>query len=85
MPDDVVRERNDEYRRLREFLYVDLQRVRSYYAQQNRGVIDSILSRETGVRQADVQAHFMGIGGSGGGSQERAREESRSLQDLQVM
>lgn len=40
VPDDVVREREDEYRRLREFLYVDLQRVRSYYAQQNRGVIE---------------------------------------------
>jgi hypothetical protein len=82
MPDDVVRERNDEYRRLREFLYVDLPRVRSYYAQQNRGIIDSVLSRETGARQADVQARLMGIGASGGGSQERAREESRSLQDL---
>lgn len=82
MSEDVVRERNDELRRLREFLYVDLQRVRSYYSQQNRGVIDSVLSRETGVRQADVQARLLGIGASGGGSQERAREESRSLQDL---
>lgn len=82
MSDDVVREREDEYRRVREFLYVDLQRVRSYYAQLNRGVIDSVMSRETGVRQADVQARLLGIGGSGGGSQERAREESRSLQDL---
>ena len=82
MPDDVVREREDEYRRLREFLYVDLQRIRSYYAQQNRGIIDSILSRETGARQADIQAKIMGIGASGGGSKEQAREESRSLQDL---
>lgn len=82
MPDDVIRERDDEYRKLREFLYVDLQRVRSYYAQQNRGIIDSILSRNTGARQADVQARLFGIGASGGGSQERAREESRSLQDL---
>lgn len=82
MPEDVMRERDDEYRKLREFLYVDLQRVRSYYAQKNRGIIDSILSRDTGIRQADVQARLMGIGASGGGSQERAREESRSLQDL---
>ena len=82
MSDDVIRERDDEYRKLREFLYVDLQRVRSYYAQQNRGIIDSVLSRETGARQADVQARLFGIGASGGGSQERAREESRSLQDL---
>src|ERR1700761_1734391 len=82
MPEDVVRDREDEYRRVREFLYVDLQRVRSYYAQQNRGVIDSVLSRDTDTRQADVQARLMGIGGSGGGSRERAREESRSLQDL---
>lgn len=80
--DDVVRERKEEFRRLREFLYVDLQRVRSYYAQQNRGIIDSVLSRETGVRQADVQARLLGIGASGGGSKEQAREESRSLQDL---
>jgi hypothetical protein len=80
--EDVVRERNDELRRLREFLYVDLQRVRSYYSQQNRGIIDSVLSRDTGIRQADVQARLLGIGASGGGSQQRAREESRSLQDL---
>ena len=82
MADDVVREREDEYRKLREFFYVDLQRVRSYYAQLNRGVIESILSRDTGIRQADVQAKLLGIGASGGGSQERAREESRTLQDL---
>jgi hypothetical protein len=82
MPGDVIGERDEKYRKLREFLYVDLQRVRSYYAQSNRGVIDSILSRETGSREVDVQARIFGIGASGGGSLERAREESRSLQDL---
>lgn len=79
---DIVRENNEEYRRVREFLYVDLQRVRSYYSQLNRGVIDSVLSRESGSRKADVQARIMGIGAAGGGSQEHVREESRSLQDL---
>lgn len=82
MTSDVIGERNEEYRKVREFLYVDLQRVRSYYAQLNRGIIDSVLSREESSREVDVQARLFGIGASGGGSQEREREESRSLQDL---
>src|SRR5258708_4974287 len=79
---DVVGERQDEVRKVREFLYVDLQRVRSYYTQLNRGIIDSVVSRDTKLFQGEAQARLFGLGGSGGGSFERAREESRSLQDL---
>src|SRR5579859_44143 len=82
MTGDVVGERTEDYRKVREFLYVDLQRVRSYYAQLNRGVIESVLSREETSCQVEAQARIFGIGASGGGAQEWEREESRSLQDL---
>jgi hypothetical protein len=82
MTADVVGERTEDYRKVREFLYVDLKRVRSYYAQLNRGVIESVLSREETSRQVEAQARIFGIGASSGGAQEWEREESRSLQDL---
>ena len=40
---DVVRDRKNEVRAVREFLYVDHQRIRSYYSQLNRGVIESVV------------------------------------------
>jgi hypothetical protein len=79
---DVVGERGDNVRKVREFLYVDLQRIRSYYAQLNRGIIESVISRETDAKEGEAQAKLLGFGGSGGFSREREREESRSLQDL---
>lgn len=65
MTGDVIGERIEDYRKVREFLYVDLQRVRSYYAQLNRGVIESVLSREETSRQLEAQARIFGIGASG--------------------
>lgn len=79
---DVVGERNNEVRKVREFLYVDLQRIRSYYAQLNRGVIESVISRDINAKEGEAQAKLFGFGGSAGVSRERERQESRSLQDL---
>ena len=79
---DVIGERHDEVRKVREFLYVDLQRIRSYYTQLNRGIIDSVVARDTKHFQGEAQARLFGLGPSAGGAFERSREESRSLQDL---
>jgi hypothetical protein len=79
---DVVDEQNDRVRKVREFLYVDLQRIRSYYAQLNRGVVESVINRDTNSKEGETQARILGFGGTGGISREREREEARSLQDL---
>lgn len=79
---DVVDEQRDAVRKVREFLYVDHERVRSYYSQINRGVIESIVSREAGSREGEAGAHLFGFGGSVSAGRNREREESRSLQDL---
>ncbi len=41
-------ERSNVVRKAREFFYVDLERVRSYYAQLNRGVVETVMFRDTG-------------------------------------
>lgn len=79
---DAVGERRDEVRKVREFLYVDLQRIRSYYTQLNRGIIDSVVSRDIKDVHGEAQARLLGFGAGAGGGFQRAREESRSLQDL---
>lgn len=79
---DVIREQKDEVRAVREFLYVDLQRIRSYYAQLNRGIVESVVNRDTKSRGGEADARLLGFGAGGSISREREREESRSLQDL---
>ena len=79
---DVVGERKDEVRKVREFLYVDHERIRSYYSQINRGVIESIISRGTGHVAGEFGVRLFGFGPSASAGCEREREESRSLQDL---
>lgn len=79
---DVVRENEDEIRKVREFLYVDLQRIRSYYAQLNRGIVESVVRRDTDSKEGEAEARLFGFGGSVEVGREREREEARSLQDL---
>jgi hypothetical protein len=79
---DVVRERKNEVRNVREFLYVDHQRIRSYYSQINRGVIESVISRGESNISGEVGAKLFGFGPSGSYERGTQREESRSLQDL---
>lgn len=79
---DVVGERDDEVRKVREFLYVDLQRIRSYYAQLNRGIVEEVIRRDTDAKEGEAEARILGFGGSVEVVREREREESRSLQDL---
>jgi hypothetical protein len=68
--------------RLREFLYVDVDRVRSLLAQLEGGVVENIRAEGVNTAQAEVQARLFGIGGRGGYAHESRTEESRSLQDL---
>ena len=79
---DVVRERKNEVRNVREFLYVDHQRIRSYYSQINRGVIESVVSHGESTVSGEVGAKLFGFGPSGSYERGTQREESRSLQDL---
>jgi hypothetical protein len=79
---DVVREQHDDVRRAKEFLYVDVERVRSYYAQLNRGVIDSVVSTSTTSKALDGEARLAGFGVGGAATREASRQEARSLQDL---
>lgn len=79
---DVVRERKSDVRKAREFLYVDHQRIRSYYSQMNRGIIESIVSRQEGGIEGEVGARLFGFGPAVSVERVREREESRSLQDL---
>ncbi|GAA4514613.1 MULTISPECIES: DUF6414 family protein [Nonomuraea] len=83
---DVVNER-EKYtvRKIREYFYVDLQRVRSYYAQLNRGVIEGIVSKETKTSKGEAQAKLMGFGPSGSRESGTAREETRSLHELSAV
>lgn len=79
---DVIGEQQDIVRRAKEFLYVDVERVRSYYAQLNRGVIDSVVNTATSSTALDGEAKLVGIGLAGGRTREASRQESRSLHDL---
>jgi hypothetical protein len=74
-------ERADVVRKAKEFFYVDLQRVRSYYAQLNRGVVESVVLRDANLKVSDLQATLLGFGPRVGVQADRSREESRSLQD----
>jgi hypothetical protein len=67
---------------LREFLYVDVNRVRSLLAQLDRGVVESIVDRWTGDKSADFGATLFGIHGGVTLQRGETREESRSVQDL---
>lgn len=79
---DVVGERKDDVRTVREFLYVDHERVRSYYSQINRGIIEGIVSREEGSQEGEAGARLFGFGASVSAGRSKERQESRSLQDL---
>ena len=79
---DVVSERSSDVRKVREFFYVDHQRIRSYYSQINRGVIESVVSRGSGSVGGEVGARLFGFGPSVTAERDHQREESRSLQDL---
>ena len=66
----------------REIIYVDVQRVRSYLAQMDEGVIEEVKSLRNNDVNTEVSARVFGIGGTGGYSHNWGTEESRSLQDL---
>jgi hypothetical protein len=68
--------------RPREFLYVDLQRVRSLLSQLGGGLVEQVKAFKGDTLQGEAQARILGIGGKGGYSHDWRSEESRSLQDM---
>ncbi len=69
-------------REVREFFYVDVDRVRSLLAQLQGGVVDAIKSETTNSLEGGAQAAILGVGGHGGYTRQSRQEESRSQQDL---
>lgn len=68
--------------RPREFLYVDTQRVKSFLAHIEGGLVEQTKAGHTDNVKADAQAKLLGFGGGGGYSHDWKREEQKSLQDV---
>lgn len=67
---------------LREFLYVDITRVRSLLGQLDEGVVENIIQKSERVKNGQVGftwSPFQAVAGSG---RSDSAEESRSVQDL---
>ncbi len=67
---------------LREFLYVDLTRVRSLLAQLDDGLLESVVQSTSDSRKARVSAALFGAQVEGGIESGQSRQEQRSLQEL---
>jgi hypothetical protein len=67
---------------IRQFLYVDVDRTRSYLAQLDRGVLETVREQANSEARGSLSAKFLGLGGELGAGGTHAVEESRSLQDL---
>ncbi|MBN9611266.1 MAG: hypothetical protein J0I11_18355 [Actinobacteria bacterium] len=67
---------------LKEFLYVDIDRVRSLLAQLAGGIIEQVRASSANTMTGGAQALILGIGGRGERASSSQYEESRSLQDL---
>jgi hypothetical protein len=69
-------------KKVREFLYVDVERVRSLLAQLDRGVIEAVKERKLISNESGLDARLLGIGGRTAASRASEIEEARSVQDL---
>jgi hypothetical protein len=67
---------------LREFFYVDVDRVRSLLAQLQGGIVDAIKAETSSKLEGGAEAKVFGIGGRGTYGRGDRTEESRSLQEL---
>jgi len=67
---------------LREFLYVDVVRVRSLLAQLDRGVVDTVVEKTTLSKGTDLGASVVGLRAGRLGEETTGSEEARSLQDM---
>lgn len=72
----------EDVREIREFFYVDVDRVRSLLAQIEDGVVEALKTQSTQTLEGGAQASIFGIGARGAYGREVANEEARSLQDL---
>lgn len=68
--------------KVREFLYVDVQRTRSLLAQMDRGVLELTREKWSATKEGALEGRLFGIGASGRTARASDTEESRSLQDL---
>lgn len=67
---------------LREFLYVDVTRVRSLLAQLDGGVIDNAVNTRLNSSNSKFGAKVLGVSGDGGSDRSETWQESRSMQEL---
>lgn len=67
---------------LREFLYVDVTRVRSLLAQLDQGVLEKVVERRGESKDFQIGAAVFGIGAEHNREGSYFSEESRSVQDL---
>lgn len=67
---------------LREFLYVDVTRVRSLLSQLDSGVVESVVDRRMATQGSTFGVKALGLSGMGSLESATSREESRSVQDL---
>jgi hypothetical protein len=68
--------------RPREFLYVATQRVKSFLAHMEGGLVEQTKAGQTDNVKADAQARLLGFGGGGAYSHDWKREEQKSMQDV---
>jgi hypothetical protein len=69
-------------RKLREFLYVDTQRARSYLSQLEGGFIEGASNTSDWTHQLDIAAKVSGVGAEGTTTRSSNNQEQRSFQDL---
>src|SRR5690348_4228706 len=67
---------------LKEFLYVDVDRVRSLLSQMAGGFIEEIRTSSSSDMTGGAQAVVFGVGAKGDYTRSAQHEEARSLQDL---
>src|SRR6266496_3891673 len=64
---------------IREFVYVDVTRVRSLLAQLDWGVVEGAVSRRTYGKGLGIGAGMFGVSGTASLRSDQAYEESRTL------
>ncbi len=67
---------------IKEFLYVDVDRVRSLLSQMAGGFIEEVKTKSSSDMSGQAQAVVFGVGAKGDYKQGSTYEEARSLQDL---
>lgn len=67
---------------LREFLYVDVERTRSFLSQLSQGLVESVVEKSGSATSGEAKAQILGLGAGGQYARDASREETKSVQDL---